>query len=236
MGEVWCPGSSLLITGCYPSRKLNENRSAYFFHLIPEKANLRGCPGGEGLCCTLLFFRFVTANYPKWGRSFPAFTVSGPRGLIRHWGHIMKNRAVLTALVTAFVVAGCARPETTVLKPYQLADGTRLQDVVTIGADTSGTAPVLTHVKTFRLGGKRGAEIVADGVGSGPSFATTAAGAAISGVTGGVAGGLIANAVRDRRGGGQQVDTCDLVQNASLPECICKLNPKTAGCNSAYGN
>jgi hypothetical protein len=123
--------------------------------------------------------------------------------------------------VAASVVVACAKAETNVLKPYQLAEGTRFQDVVTIGADTSGTAPVVTHVKTFRLDGKKGAEVVADGVGSGPSLGTVATGAAIAGITGGVAGGLlIANATRRSSSEKSNVDKCDLAVNASLPECI----------------
>ena len=53
--------------------------------------------------------------------------------------------------IAAFVCGGCAKPSTMVLEPYALADGTMFQDVVTIAADERGTAPVVTHTKTFEL-------------------------------------------------------------------------------------
>ncbi|UDL88980.1 hypothetical protein LGH82_28425 [Mesorhizobium sp. PAMC28654] len=61
----------------------------------------------------------------------------------------MKFRPLLAAGIA--MLAGCAVSGTQVLAPYRLADGTRFQDVVTIGADKAGTAPVVTHVKTFRI-------------------------------------------------------------------------------------
>jgi hypothetical protein len=52
------------------------------------------------------------------------------------------RRTAVRPLLAA-ILQGCAVPGTQVLTPYRLADGTRFQDVVTIGADKTGTAPGL---------------------------------------------------------------------------------------------
>lgn len=92
---------------------------------------------------------------------------------------------VLIPLAVAVGCSACAQPGTRVLEPYALADGKMFQDVVTIGADENGSAPVVTHVKTFELrtgykGGARPTSPVASASGSGPGLTTTVAGAATS--------------------------------------------------------
>lgn len=128
----------------------------------------------------------------------------------------MKIRGLI--LAHAIALSGCATSGTQVLAPYQLADGTKLQDVVTIGADKTGTAPVVTHVQTFRLGGKNGGVLVSDGTGSGAGLNTVITGAVVAGVTGGVTGGLIANSYR--RDGNSNTTNSD----------PCVLNPRQLGC------
>ncbi|MBZ9991230.1 hypothetical protein LB572_29490 [Mesorhizobium sp. BH1-1-5] len=140
-------------------------------------------------------------------------------------------RHLLTA--SALVLSGCAVSGTQVLAPYQLADGTRFQDVVTIGADRTGTAPVVTHVKTFRVGEKGGAALVTDGIGSGSGLGAVITGAAVAGVTGGVTGGLIANAVRHHSNSSSPAISCSDPANAQTPTCLCLANPRLPGCENA---
>lgn len=140
-------------------------------------------------------------------------------------------KSIIACVATAALLVGCASSGTQVLAPYQLADGSKYQDVVTIGADKTGTAPVVTHVKTFKLGRKSGAVLIADGTGSAPGLGSVVTGAVVAGVVGGVTGGLVANATR--RSGGSD-NACSLPANASLPACICLANPRTVGCDSAY--
>jgi hypothetical protein len=142
----------------------------------------------------------------------------------------MEARHLLAASV--FVLTGCAVSGTQVLAPYRLADGTRFQDVVTIGADKTGTAPVVTHVKTFRIGERGGASLVADGTGSGAGLGTVITGAVVAGVTGGVTGGLIANAVRHHSYSSSAI-SCSDPANAQTPTCLCQANPRLPGCENA---
>ncbi|TPN57458.1 MULTISPECIES: hypothetical protein [unclassified Mesorhizobium] len=143
----------------------------------------------------------------------------------------MKIKLSILALLA--IVAGCAVSGTQVLSPYQLADGTKLQDVVTIGADKSGAAPVVTHVKTFRIGGKGGATLVADGTGSGPGMSTVVVGATVAGVTGGVTGGLIANIGRHHHSSSSSETNCSDPAQANTPTCLCLANPRLPGCENS---
>ena len=109
---------------------------------------------------------------------------------------------VMSKLLIPFAVAvycaGCAKPSTLVLEPYALADGKMYQDVVTIAADETGTAPVVTHSKTFELRtgykGGRGtsSEPVATASGSSPGLVSTLSSAAVSSVIPAATGAAIA--------------------------------------------
>lgn len=110
-----------------------------------------------------------------------------------------------------------------------MADGTRLQDVVTIGADKTGMAPVVTHVKTFRVDEENGAVLVADGVGSGSGLGTVVTGAAVAGVTGGVVAGLLSNAGSNNSNSSHAI-SCSDPANAQTPTCLCQANPRLPGC------
>lgn len=102
-------------------------------------------------------------------------------------------------LSATLVLAGCARSGTLVLQPYRLADGTQYQDVVTVGADPTGAAPVVTQVKTFRLA-EGGSQLVAQGVGSSPGMGTVLIGSVAGGVASGATAGIIAHASSRSRG------------------------------------
>ena len=111
-----------------------------------------------------------------------------------------RRQLALAAVIVAAIVTGCARSSTQVLEPYTLADGRAYQDVVTVAADERGAAPVVTHVKTFRLGGnsmKDGGAVsacspcsapVADASGSSPGMLTAAVQAASGAATGAAMG------------------------------------------------
>lgn len=148
---------------------------------------------------------------------------------------IATHRVRIKSLLVAGIVmlTGCAVSGTQVLAPYRLADGTRLQDVVTIGADKTGTAPVVTHVKTFRIGERGGAALVAEGAGSGAGLGTVIVGATVAGVTGGVTGGLIAKAVRHRSNSSSSA-SCSEPANAQTPTCLCQANPRLPGCEMPF--
>ncbi|WP_162304748.1 hypothetical protein [Sinorhizobium medicae] len=88
-------------------------------------------------------------------------------------------------LSAAFIVGGCATSETMVLKPYRLENGVVLQDVVTVGGNGKGTAPVVTAVKTFELAGNK-TRLVHSASGSEGSMGSAVARAVASGVAAGV--------------------------------------------------
>lgn len=56
-------------------------------------------------------------------------------------------RAIL--IPAAFALGACAESGTKVMPPYQLANGQVLQDVVTVAADPTGGAPVVTAASTY---------------------------------------------------------------------------------------
>lgn len=147
----------------------------------------------------------------------------------------MKRGLMLGCIAVA--LAGCAVSGTQVLEPYQLADGSKFQDVVTTGADKSGTAPVVTHVKTFRIGGPADAALVTEATGTGAGLATVVTGAAVAGITSGVTAGVIVAASRRHDhhsssgddGGSNELD-CSIPANAQTQECICRADPRLPGC------
>jgi hypothetical protein len=66
-------------------------------------------------------------------------------------------------------------------------------------------------------------------------------GSALQGIMGMLAGMMQGNKCEQETAGtsdeqvpGTVADKCILPENASLPECICKLNPRTVGCASAF--
>jgi len=91
-----------------------------------------------------------------------------------------------SCLITALLCSACAKPQTQVLEPYALADGKMFQDVITIGADKNGTAPVVTQVKTFQLrtgykgAGTQPTRPVATASGSGSGLVSTLSGSLVS--------------------------------------------------------
>lgn len=113
-------------------------------------------------------------------------------------------KAARLALVAAFGLSACAASNTQVLPAYQLANGQVLQDVVTIAADPSGGAPVITSVATYDLNSRAGARAVASASASGPGVGQTLAGAG-GRIVGGVATIAAAEALSD--GGGNTVNS-----------------------------
>lgn len=63
-------------------------------------------------------------------------------------------KKTILAISGLSLLMGCAQPSSTVLPAYKLADGRVYQDVVSIGADGSGTAPTVTMVNTYALGAR----------------------------------------------------------------------------------
>lgn len=100
------------------------------------------------------------------------------------------NHSVLGISLGALVLASCATSGTQVLAPYRLATGETYQDVVTIGADGTGSAPVVTQVKTFKVDKGR-AELVSQAAGSAPGMTSVVVGAAVGGAASGATAGLL---------------------------------------------
>jgi len=100
----------------------------------------------------------------------------------------MNWKFIALSSVAATAMAGCASPETKVFQPYTI-NGKTYQDVVTVGSNGRGSAPVVTQVKTFELGRKR-ATLVTDASGYEPSLAVTVAGAATGNLTLSVPGAI----------------------------------------------
>lgn len=61
----------------------------------------------------------------------------------------MQGAVRIISAVGLVALAACAETRTTALPAYQLANGRVLQDVVTVAADQSGGAPVLTALTTY---------------------------------------------------------------------------------------
>ena len=74
------------------------------------------------------------------------------------------------------LLAGCAVSQTDVLAPYTLANGQYLQDVVTIGTDKKGGAPIVTVVNTYDINEANRAELLSHDAASSPGLATVIAG------------------------------------------------------------
>ncbi|EKE43274.1 hypothetical protein OCGS_2611 [Oceaniovalibus guishaninsula JLT2003] len=68
----------------------------------------------------------------------------------------------------AMLLGACAETGTTVLPPYQLANGRMLQDVVSVASDPSGGAPVITSLTTFDVGASEGVRVIARDTASSP--------------------------------------------------------------------
>jgi len=158
---------------------------------------------------------------------------------------LMRLRIVLFGVCS--LAAGCAAPETKVLDPYQLADGSRYQDVVTIGADKSGASPVVTDIKTFRLGnGKnRDSRLVSQATGSSPGMTAVVGGAIANGTATGITAGLISYASRskttvnvDGKKSLADVQCSELseAERLQIQKCICEISSFNPGCENAGGS
>ncbi|MGS1096184.1 hypothetical protein ACVCNR_16550 [Aquamicrobium terrae] len=158
---------------------------------------------------------------------------------------LMRLRIVLFGVCSLAV--GCAAPETKVLDPYQLADGSRYQDVVTIGADKSGASPVVTDIKTFRLGnGKnRDSRLVSQATGSSPGMTAVVGGAIANGTATGITAGLISYASRskttvnvDGKKSLADVQCSELseAERLQIQKCICEISSFNPGCENAGGS
>lgn len=151
------------------------------------------------------------------------------------------------SILLSIGLVACATSETKVLEPYQLADGSRYQDVVTIGADSKGSAPVVTDVKTFRLKqGKAGPSgLVSQATGTGAGMTTVVTGAVAAGAVSGITAGAISYAARSRtnvnvNGSKGQNQSYDDVACAAIPEairmtiqrCLCEISSFNPGCEN----
>ncbi|MEP7452692.1 hypothetical protein [Phyllobacterium sp. SB3] len=90
--------------------------------------------------------------------------------------------ASLAMLSMSLLLAGCASPQTTVLKPYTLSNGAVYQDVISVATNGKGTAPTITHLKTFDIGKKGDAKLVAQAASSERSMTQTVSEAAVTGL------------------------------------------------------
>ena len=77
-------------------------------------------------------------------------------------------RRAVVVLTYGLAAAGCAETATRVLPPYQLANGRVLQDVVTVAADPSGGAPVVTSLTTFDVSRGGATRVVSQASASAP--------------------------------------------------------------------
>lgn len=158
---------------------------------------------------------------------------------------LMRLRIIL--LGVSFLVVGCAAPETKVLDPYQLADGSRYQDVVTIGADKSGSSPVVTDIKTFRLGNgrNRDSRLVSQATGSAPGMTAVVGGAIASVTATGITAGLISYASRSKTTvnvdgkkslADLQCSEMTEAERLQVQKCICEISSFNPGCENAGGS
>lgn len=157
---------------------------------------------------------------------------------------------MISILLSSGLVAACTTPETKVLAPYQLADGSKYQDVVTIGADSKGSAPVVTDVKTFRLKQGKGepSGLVSQATGTGAGMTTVVVGAVAAGAVSGITAGVISYASRSKtdvnvNGSGGQNPSYEDAACSAIPEpirvtiqrCICEISSFNPGCENNPG-
>ena len=64
-------------------------------------------------------------------------------------------------LAAVLLLSGCADTQTRVLPAYALANGRVHQDVVTVAADGSGGAPVITSLTTYDVSSRRQSVVIA---------------------------------------------------------------------------
>lgn len=79
-------------------------------------------------------------------------------------------------------LSGCTKSSSTPGSPYELANGRVMQDVVTVAADPSGGAPVVTSVTTYDVSERGRTTVIGSASGSGPGLAQAVVGAAVSSV------------------------------------------------------
>lgn len=96
----------------------------------------------------------------------------------------MSNLFKMLSAAALVLVTACAETATTPLPAYRLANGRILQDVVTVAADPSGGAPVLTALTTYDVSDP-GATVViaresASAPGVGSAMASGLGGAALT--------------------------------------------------------
>ncbi|MCZ4260607.1 hypothetical protein O4G76_07100 [Limimaricola sp. G21655-S1] len=87
----------------------------------------------------------------------------------------MFNLPKIATAVAFVLVTGCAETITTTLPAYQLANGRVLQDVVTVAADRSGGAPVLTAMTTYDVSDLGRTVVIARETASSPGIGTAMA-------------------------------------------------------------
>ena len=105
----------------------------------------------------------------------------------------------ILAVGSLVATVGCAQSQTTVLPSYQLDNGRRLQDVVSVAADPSGGAPSVTALTTYDISGHT-THVVARNAGSSPGVGVAVAsglGAAAGGALAGVATAAILHELDD---------------------------------------
>jgi hypothetical protein len=115
----------------------------------------------------------------------------------------------LAAPVVLLALAGCADSGTQVLPPYELANGRVLQDVVTVAADRSAGAPVITALTTYDVHAGGEARVVSHASASAPGTGQLIA-AGLGQVGTGVTAAVIADAILDDDdddGGGTMVSS-----------------------------
>ncbi|PHP28655.1 hypothetical protein [Limimaricola cinnabarinus] len=87
----------------------------------------------------------------------------------------MSNIPRMLTAVALVLMTGCAEMRTTALPAYQLANGRVLQDVVTVAADGSGGAPVLTALTTYDVSDPGQTVVIARESASSPGVGTAMA-------------------------------------------------------------
>jgi hypothetical protein len=111
----------------------------------------------------------------------------------------------IVALVAPLALAACAQSNTQVLPPYQLANGQVLQDVVSVAADPSGGAPVITALTTYDVDAGGRTQVVTHAQSSAPGTGqalASGAGRVAAGVTAAVVTAAVIEEIDDDGGGG----------------------------------
>lgn len=133
-----------------------------------------------------------------------------------------------TALLLPLLLAACSAPQVSALDPVTLANGQKVQGVVTVAAHPSGTAPAITMIQSFDVSESGKTVLLATETAKSAGIATAAAGALP-----GAAPAIIAST--SRRGGDETTILAPIAASGAIAanitdNVVCLYGTPETGC------